>query len=112
MVHLLPDGGVATRSKIAVAGPIHSRTLTPHAALSPDSLGEEAAILWTPRRASLQPVRCALAQHFRDAEELIVLRHPIGAAKRTGLDLAGVVCDRNVGNRRVFGLAGTMADHR
>ncbi len=64
-----------------------------------------------PLCAHLTAVNGLVTKFFRDAEELVVLRHPVGPAKRTGLDLAGVGCDRDVGNGRVFRFAGAMTDH-
>src|SRR5882724_7263418 len=58
----------------------------------------------------LAAVNRAGAKLFLDAEELVVLRHAVGAAERTGLDLAGIGRDRDVGDRDVFGLARAVAD--
>jgi hypothetical protein len=41
---------------------------------------------------------------------LVVFRQPVRAAQRAGLDLAAVRRHRNVGDRRVLGLAGAMAE--
>ena len=43
-----------------------------------------------------------------DAKQLIVLRGAIGSRERAGLDLPAVGGDREIGNRRVLGLAGAM----
>src|SRR5881392_3613528 len=51
------------------------------------------------------------AEQLLDAEELVVLRDAVGAAERTGLDLAGVGCHGDVRDGCVFGLTGAMADH-
>src|SRR5689334_12440740 len=45
------------------------------------------------------------AQLLLDAQQLVVLRHPVGAARRPGLDLTGVGGDREVGDGDVLGLA-------
>src|ERR1700730_12525771 len=45
------------------------------------------------------------AQFCLDAQELIVLGEAIGAAGRSGLDLAGGRRDSKIGDERVFGLA-------
>src|SRR5687767_677785 len=50
-------------------------------------------------------VSAARAELLFDAEELVVLRHPIAAACRSGLDLAGRGRDREVGDGRILGLA-------
>src|SRR6187455_116144 len=46
-----------------------------------------------------------------DAQQLVVLGDPLGAGGGTGLDLAAVGGDREVGDRGVLGLAGTVAHH-
>ena len=45
-----------------------------------------------------------------DAQELVVLRHAVRAARRTGLDLAGVDGNGDVRDRGVLGLAGAVRD--
>src|SRR3954451_2013881 len=52
-----------------------------------------------------------VAQLLLDPEELVVLRHALGAGRRTGLDLTAVRGDRQVGDRGVLGLPGAMAHH-
>src|SRR5262249_8663719 len=47
---------------------------------------------------------------FFDSQELVVFRPPVGAARRAGLDLAGAGGDGEVGDRRIFGLAGPVRD--
>src|SRR5262245_25189411 len=47
-----------------------------------------------------------------DAYQLVVLAHAIGAARRSGFDLTGGGADGEVGDRRVFGLAGAVRDDR
>lgn len=42
---------------------------------------------------------------FLDADELVVLSHTVGAAHRTGLNLAGVGSHGNVGNGGILGFA-------
>ncbi len=49
-----------------------------------------------------------VAQFLFDAEQLVVLGHAIRAARRAGLDLAGVEGHGDVGDGRVFGLAGAV----
>ena len=61
-------------------------------------------------RLELPAVHRVLAEKLFDAQQLVVLRHAVGAAERAGLDLAGVRRDGNVGNGRVFSLARAMAD--
>src|SRR5262249_10094542 len=51
-------------------------------------------------------------QFFFDAQELIVLRDPIRAARRTGLDLPGVRGHGQVGDGRVLGFPAAVADDR
>ena len=43
--------------------------------------------------------------------ELVVLRRPVGARRRARLDLPGAERDREVGDRRVLGLAGAVRHH-
>jgi GAF domain-containing protein len=49
---------------------------------------------------------------FTDAQELVVLRDAVGAARRAGLDLARVGGDREVGDEGVLGLARAVRDDR
>src|SRR5512133_1078284 len=56
-------------------------------------------------------VRRDVAEVFLDAQQLVVLGHAVRTRQRAGLDLARVGAHRDVGDGRVFGLAGTMADH-
>src|SRR6185295_11633068 len=62
-------------------------------------------------RAGSREMRGA-SQLFLDAKELVVFRDPVGAAGRAGLDLARGGRHREIGDERVFGLTGTMRDHR
>src|SRR6185436_512251 len=47
-----------------------------------------------------------------DAQQLVVLADPVGAACRSGFDLARRGADREIGNRRILGLAGAVRDDR
>ena len=58
------------------------------------------------------PVHGVAAQLFLDPQELVVLGDAVGPAGRAGLDLAGVRGHGDVGDGRVFGLAGAMTDDR
>jgi len=49
-------------------------------------------------------MRCA-TQFLFDAQQLVVLRHAIGARRRAGLDLPGIRRHHQVGNRDIFTLA-------
>ena len=49
---------------------------------------------------------------FLDAQQLVVLRDAVGAARRAGLDLAAVRRHRDVGDRHVLGLAAAVAHDR
>jgi hypothetical protein len=51
-----------------------------------------------------------VAEVLGNAEELVVLGDAVGAAGAAGLDLAGARGDGQVGDERVLGLAGAMAD--
>jgi len=48
-------------------------------------------------------VKCAVAQFFLDADQLIVFRKPVRACERAGLDLTAVRRNRQIGDRRIFG---------
>ena len=50
-------------------------------------------------------------QLFGNAEELVVLGETLGAARSTGLDLAGAKSDDQIGDESVFGLTGAMGNH-
>src|ERR1035437_9953221 len=50
------------------------------------------------------------AKFLLDAEELVVFRHAVGAAKRAGFDLAGVGGDGDVGDGDILGFARAVAD--
>ena len=52
-----------------------------------------------------------VVQLLLDAQQLVVLRHPLAAGRRAGLDLAAVGGDGEVGDRGVLGLAGAVAHH-
>src|SRR5439155_10761528 len=52
----------------------------------------------------------AVAELFLDAEKLVVLGDPVGAREGARLDLARVRRDRDVGDRRVLGLARAVRD--
>ena len=51
-----------------------------------------------------------IAQLFLDAEELVVFRDPVRTAHGTGLDLAAVSRDGEVGDGAVFGFTGAVAE--
>ena len=53
-------------------------------------------------------VNSAVAQLLLDAEQLVVLCNTLGTAGSTGLDLAGVQSNSQVGDGGVLGLAGTV----
>src|ERR687886_2677272 len=52
------------------------------------------------------------AQGLLDAQQLVVLGHAVRARRRAGLDLAAARGHREVGDRRVLGLARAMRHHR
>ncbi len=51
------------------------------------------------------------AELFFDAQQLVVLRDAIAARCRAGLDLPGRGADREIGDRRILGLARAMRRH-
>ena len=58
-----------------------------------------------PRYSAASPSSCL------DAQQLVVLRDAVAARGRAGLDLAAVRRDREVGDRRVLGLAAAVRHH-
>ena len=52
------------------------------------------------------------AQFLFDAQQLVVFADAVGAARRSGLDLAGRCPHRQVRDRRVLGFAGAVRDDR
>ncbi len=83
-VESLPNCGFATRTEVAV-GLIHL--------------------------AHLNAVHGFVTKFLLDSEKLIVFRDAIGPAKRASFDLASVSRNRDVGDCRILGLPGAMADH-
>ena len=61
------------------------------------------------RRAEVRGHRAEL---LLDAQQLVVLRDAVAARRRAGLDLPAVRGDREVGDRRVLGLAAAVRHHR
>src|ERR1035441_9300054 len=53
-----------------------------------------------------------LAHLLFDAQQLVVLRDAVGAAGRSGLDLAGVGGHGEVGDDGIFGFTRAVRDHR
>lgn len=51
----------------------------------------------------------SIAEFFLDAEQLVVLRHPIGTGCRTGLDLSGRQGNCQIGDRGVLGFTASVA---
>ena len=47
-----------------------------------------------------------------DSEQAVVFGDAVGTAGRTGLDLTGVERHREISDRRIFGFARTVGDHR
>ena len=56
-------------------------------------------------------VRCCAAELVLDAQQPVVLGNALRTRRRAGLDLAGIDGNCKVGDRRVLGLAATVADH-
>src|ERR1022692_902265 len=63
------------------------------------------------QRLHPQEPRCP-AQLLFNPQQLVVLRNSVGARSRSRLDLPRASRDRQIGDERVFGFAGTMRDHR
>src|SRR5215216_79331 len=70
------------------------------------------AFLWRLMKSFAAGKACGPAQVLFDAQQLIVLCRAIGARKRSGFDLSGVGGDSEIGDKRIFSLAGTMRDDR
>ena len=49
-----------------------------------------------------------IAEVFLDPQQLVVLGDTVGTGQRTGLDLAGIEADGDVGDGAVFGFTGAM----
>lgn len=56
-------------------------------------------------------VFCGVAQHLLDPEELVVFGDTVGPGSGSGLDLAGVESDDDIGYGSVFGLAASVGYH-
>src|ERR1700685_1657680 len=64
------------------------------------------------RKNAAPRIKSGRSELFLDANKLIVLRQTIRAGEAPGLDLSAIGGDREIGNRRIFGLAGPMRHHR
>ena len=64
-----------------------------------------------PRERQVTRVARGVAEPLLDPQQLVVLRDPLGAGRRTGLDLPAAGRDREVGDRGVLGLPGAVAHH-
>jgi hypothetical protein len=53
-----------------------------------------------------------IAEIFLDPQQLVVLGDTVGTGQRTGLDLAGIEANGDIGDGAVFGFTGAMRDHR
>src|ERR1700683_5105258 len=63
------------------------------------------------RESARTRVAGGIAEQFLDPQQLVVLRYPLTACGRAGLDLPAVGRDVQVGDRGVIGLAGAVADY-
>src|SRR3546814_2351650 len=54
---------------------------------------------------------CLRAEHFLDAEQLVVLGKPVRTRQRAGLDLSAIGGDGEIGNRRVFRFTRAVRHH-
>src|SRR5690349_314291 len=57
---------------------------------------------------ALSSVAGLCAELFLDPDKLVVLREPVRARQRAGLDLAAIRGDGQVGNGGILGLAGAV----
>ena len=79
----------------------------PGSTLVPIKLGvNHFRLLFGEQRAA---VNGAVAQHLFDPQQLVVFGHPVTARGRTGLDLARVKSDGQIGDRGIFRFAAAMA---
>ena len=65
-----------------------------------------------PRECLAARVAGHIAELILDPQQLVVLGRALATGRSAGLDLSGVGRDRDVGDGRVLGLAGTVRDHR
>src|SRR3954453_20037645 len=72
-------------------------------------IAEPSALV--PREGGPAGVPRGVLELLLDAQELVVLRHALRPRGRTGLDLAAVGGDGEVGDRGVLGLARAVAHH-
>src|SRR5262245_15183933 len=52
------------------------------------------------------------AKLFFDSQQLVVLADAVGSTRGSGLDLPGVECHGEIGNKGVFGFPGSVRHHR
>ena len=64
------------------------------------------------RSARAAGIERRFAELLLDADQLVVLGEPVGARQRAGLDLPAIGRDREIGDRRILGLAGAVRHHR
>src|SRR5437879_1991955 len=66
-------------------------------------------------REAREGIRSGVARRITELEldlhQPVVLGHALAPRERTGLDLSGVQRDAEIGDGRVFGLAGAVRDH-
>src|SRR5680860_588636 len=73
--------------------------------------GLGSGVLARAREGTTTGVPRGVVELFLDAEQLVVLRDPLGPRRGTGLDLAAVRGDREVRDGGVLCLPGTVAHH-
>src|SRR5699024_1982805 len=69
------------------------------------------ALVLEARESGAARVDCCAFQVALDAEQLVVLRHALGAGRGTGLDLAAIQSDGQVSGSGVLGVAGAVGRH-
>ena len=94
-----------------IVATIFVRLNVPSTAPQPSLAPRRALSGGTRGKAVQAGVAGARAELLLDPQQLVVLGDPVRARRRARLDLAGVRRDREVGDRRVLGLAGAVRDH-
>src|SRR3954451_22812827 len=105
-----PGRGIAVR-RTAPRGPgVRLRGSEPRPEGRPLGIGSSALPAVAGERGAAG-VPGGVVELLLDAQQLVVLRDPLGAGGGTGLDLAAVRGDGEVGDGGVLGLAGAVAHH-
>ena len=102
----------ATFAAVGIAARADRRPSTAHRRTRAAARRGSRSSQRAPRQRRAARVRRAAAELRLDAQQAVVLRDAVRARQRAGLDLAAAAADREVGDRRVLGLAGAMRHDR